>query len=122
MIRPRPLAPFAVLLILAAGCQRPPPPTRADAQARADCRETVDREYSAQNRADLTRRDERDYAFAGTYNSGLVSRGMGAQYQVDQMITDCLRASGDKGGQAVPGVGPVFSPAERGAGTPSLQP
>ena len=112
----------ALMITLACGCQRPTPPTRADAAARAECRETVSREYSAQNRADLTRRDERDYAFAANYNSGLVSRGMGAQYQVDQMTADCLRASGNRGGQAVPGVAPAFSPAERGAGGSSLQP
>ncbi len=118
-----PVQPAILLLALAAGaCQQPAAPTRADAAARADCRESVDREYSAQNRADLTRRDERDYAFASSYNSGLVSRGMGAQYQVDQMITDCLRSSGNSGAQATPGVAPAFSPAERGSGGSTLRP
>lgn len=115
-------APAALAMALAlAACQKAPPPTRADAAARQDCREAVNREYSAQNRADLTRRDERDAAFSGTYNPGIVSRGAGAQYQVDQMITDCLRASGTNG-QASPGVTPTFSPAEQGAGTSTLRP
>ncbi len=61
-------------------------------------------------------------AFSASYDSGLVSRGIGAQYQVDQMLTDCLRASGDQNAQPTPGVGPVFSPAERGAGTSTLRP
>ena len=115
------LAPL-LLAIVVGGCQKPPPPTHADAAIRADCRQQVERQYNAQNRADLTRRDERDFAFAGTYNTGIPSRGLGAEYQREQNVADCLRASGDRGGQPVPGVGPVFSPADRDAGTSSLRP
>lgn len=122
MIHPRRLVLPALVAASVGACQRLPPPTRADAALRAECRQQVDRQYSAQNRADLTRRDERDFAFAASYNSGIPSRGLGAQYQRDQMVSDCLRASGDRGAQAVPGVGPVFSPANGGSGTSSLQP
>lgn len=115
---------FVVTLALAvsvAACQRPAPPTTADATIRADCRQTVERQYAAQNRADLTRRDERDLPFAGTYNTGIASRGLGAEYARDQMVTDCLRAQGQNAAQPAPGVGPAFSPAARGSGS-SLRP
>ena len=117
--------PIALSLVLGSvlvGCTRPPPPTHADAQARADCRTQVEREYNAQNRVDLTRRDERDFAYAGTYNTGIPSRGLGAEYHREQMLSDCLRSAGDGNATATPGVGPVFSPADTGAGTSSLRP
>lgn len=123
MILSRSLVPGALLLAsIVGGCQKPPPPppARADATARADCREQVERQYNAQNRADLTRRDERDFAFSGTYNTGIPSRGLGAEYARDQAVTDCLRASGGPGGQATPGVGPSFSPVGPGSGGSSL--
>ncbi len=120
MLRPHPA--FAVAIALAAvGCARPAPPTTADASVRAECRQTVEREYAAQNRADLTRRDERDFAFAGSYNSGISSRGLGAEFSRDQMVTDCLRSRGDAAGQPAPGVGPAFSPTQQGTGS-SLRP
>lgn len=115
----------ALLLTLAlcglAGCYRPPAPTRADAAIRTDCRQTVERQYNAQNRVDLTRRVDRDAAFANSYNNGLTTRGLGAAYQRDQMMTDCLRASGDAEPQGAPGVGPTFSPVNIGAPS-TLQP
>ena len=113
------LASFAAVGL--AGCYHPPTPTRVDTAIKTECRQQVEREYNAQNRVDLTRRDERDAAFANNYNNGISSRGLGAEYHREQMVTDCLRASGD-GGQPVPGVGPVFSPADAGAGTSTLRP
>ena len=119
-------APLRAALALAtacglAACYRPPAPTRVDSEIRNDCRQSVERQYNAQNRADLTRRDERDYAFAGTYNSGIASRGLGAEYHREQMVSDCLRASGTPP-SASPGVGPVFSPAAGGPGRSTLSP
>ena len=115
--------PAMLLLGLAmAGCQGPPPPTSADAAVRADCRQQVEREYNAQNRVDLTRRDERDFAFAGTYNPGIASRGLGAAFHRDQMVDNCLRASGATGVQPRPGIGPTFSPAAIGGRTSTLNP
>lgn len=117
-----------VLLALAAllaACQPPRSgPVSADTAARVDCREQVERQYNAQNRADLTRRDERDYAFAGTYNGGIASRGLGAEYAREQAVDGCLRAAGERGQRAgtSPGVGPAFSPANTGAGASSLRP
>ncbi len=103
---------LAVILAVVA-CERPPPPTPAEAAIRTECRQTVDREYTAQNRADLTRRDERDTAFSSSFDAGISSRGLGAEYSRDQMVTDCLRAQGDSTSQPSPGVGPTFSPAAR---------
>jgi hypothetical protein len=115
--------PVSVALILTlVACQRPLPPTAADASIRADCRQTVEREYAAQNRADLTRRDERDLPFASSYNSGVASRGLGAEYSRDQLVTDCLRAHADGADQPSPGVGPALSPINRGPGSTSLTP
>ncbi len=113
----------AVILALGlAGCYRPPPPTRADIDTRAECRQQVERQYNAQNRVDLTRRDERDQPFADAYNSGIASRGLGAEYHREQMVTDCLRSAGDSNATATPGVGPTFSPANIGTGPSTLRP
>lgn len=112
----------AVIALGITGCYRPPLPTRADADTKAECRQQVERQYNAQNRVDLTRRDERDFAFAGSYQSGISSRGLGAEYGREQMVTDCLRSSGDGASAATPGVGPAFSPANSGTGTSSPRP
>ena len=111
----------ALVAVGLAGCYRAPPPTRADTDIKAECRQQVERQYNAQNRVELTRRDERDYAFAGTYNT-VPSRGLGAEYHREQMVTDCLRSAGDSGTATTPGVGPAFSPADGGTGTSSLRP
>ena len=123
LIQTRCRAALALLVATGvAGCYRPPPPTRADTAVRTDCRQQVERQYNAQNRVDLTRRDDRDVAFANNYNSGIASRGLGAQYHREQMITDCLRESGDTTQTADPGVGPAFSPVGIGAGSSTLRP
>ena len=114
------LAPLLVASL--AGCYRPPPPTRADIDTKAQCRQQMERQYNAQNRVDLTRRDERDFAFAGNYNSGIASRGLGAEYGREQMVTDCLRSAGDSASAPTPGVGPAFSPVNAGSGSSSLRP
>lgn len=103
-----------LLLVALAGCQQQAPRSRADTASRQACRDAVDRVYNAQNRADLSRRDERDYAFAGSYNSGIVTRGISARYGRDQMVTDCVQSSGQPGAQATDtGTAPTFSPVQR---------
>ena len=103
------------LLPLLAGCQSAPsrpvaaPGTRA-AATQSECRATVDRVFSAQNRAELSRRDERDTPFAASYNSGIVSRGLSARYQRDDMYSSCLDAAGAGGSGADTGAGPTFRP------------
>lgn len=116
---------FAVALVAVAGlagCYRPPPSTRADTEIKTDCRQQVERQYNAQNRVDLTQRVDRDTAFANSYNSGISSRGLGAEFHRDQMLTDCMRAAGDSAPQQATGVGPAFSPANAGSGPSSLRP
>lgn len=123
MIQPKRRAVLALISAAGlAGCYHPPPPTRADAVIRTDCREQVERQYNAQNRVDLTQRVDRDAAFANSYNSGISSRGLGAAFHHDQMITDCLRASGDNADSANPGVGPSNSPVNAGSGPSTLRP
>ena len=105
--------PLAVVAV--AACQPANGPrTRADAATRQACRQEVDRVYAAQNRADLSRRDERDYAFAASYNSGIVTRGMSARYGRDQSVSECVQANGQPGAQAIDTVPtPTFSPVNR---------
>lgn len=109
------LKPFAVAALLAAfataGCYHPPPPSSAQLAIRNDCRETADRQYLAQNRAELTRRDDRDIAFSSSYQAGVTTRGLGAEYAREQEIDSCLRRGNAAGDQtARPGIGATFSP------------
>jgi hypothetical protein len=101
-----------LVALLAAGCQGSQAPrSRADVASRQACRDAVDRVYAAQNRADLSRRDERDTAFSGSYNSGIVTRGISSRFGRDQMVTECIQSSGQPGGQATDTTpAPTFSP------------
>ena len=98
-----------------AGCQ-PAPRSRADAATAAACRAEVDRVYAAQNRAELSQRDQRDTPFAGSYNSGITSRGLGSLFGRDNQVSSCVsRSSGSNAGAASvdTGTGPTFSPTAR---------
>lgn len=110
------LAAIAVALpMLAAGCQSTPR-SRADAASAAACRADADRVYAAQNRADLSRRDQRDTPFASSYNSGITSRGLGTLFGLDNQVSSCVSNSSGPGAAAAtvnPGTGPTFSPAAR---------
>ena len=105
----------ALLPLIAAGCQTAPR-SRADAAANAACRAEVDRVYAAQNRAELSQRDQRDTPFAGSYNSGITSRGLGARFGRDNQVSSCVSnatGSGAAAGAADTGTGPTFSPVVR---------
>lgn len=110
------LAAVAVALpLLAAGCQSLPR-SRADAASTAACRAEVDRVYAAQNRAELSQRDQRDTPFASSYSSGITSRGLGARFGRDNQVSSCVSNSSSPaaGAAAVDtGTGPTFSPAVR---------
>ncbi len=103
-----------LLLPLVVACQQqtPRPRTPADRQALANCRADADRTYAAQNRGDLSRRDDIDNPFASGYTSGIVTRGLSAQYQRDNLVQDCLNASGQPAPAPNPGEGATFNPAK----------
>lgn len=110
---------FAVAVVLlpmlAAGCQSAPR-SRADAAAAAACRAEADRVYAAQNRADLSRRDQRDTPFASSYNSGITSRGLGTLFGFDNQVSSCVSNSTNStaaGASVDSGTGPTFSPTVR---------
>ena len=101
--------------LVIAGCQSAPR-SRADAATAAACRAEVDRVYAAQNRAELSRRDQRDTPFAGSYNSGITSRGLGSLFGRDNQVSSCVDgSSGPNAGAATvdTGTGPTFSPTAR---------
>ena len=106
------LAPSLLALLAVAGCQQSSQP-RASAAATTACRAEVDRVYSAQNRVDLSTRDQRDTPFAAGYLSGITSNGLGARYSRDNQLSSCLAnssapaAASDAG---APGIGPTFVP------------
>ena len=112
MMHARLAVAVAVIGVLA-GCQNTPRQVsrnRASPAVVAACRAETDRVYAAQNRAELSYRDQRDTPFAGSYNSGITSRGLGARFGRDNMEASCLSANGGAGA-VDPGIGPVFSPA-----------
>ncbi len=103
------------LPMLAAGCQ-PAPRSRADAASAAACRAEADRVYAAQNRAELSQRDQRDTPFASSYSSGITSRGLGARFGLDNQVSSCVGSSSSPGAGAAgvdSGTGPTFSPTVR---------
>ncbi len=111
------LALAPLMLGALAGCQAPPR-SRASAAATQACRAEVDRVYAAQNRVDLSTRDQRDTPFAGGYSSGITSQGLGAQFGRDNQLSSCINNSTAPGTAApaaavAPGTGPTFSPTTR---------
>ncbi len=106
---------FAATVALLAGCHAAPQ-SRADAATTAACRAEVDRVYAAQNRGDISQRDQRDTPFAESYVSGITSRGLGALFSRDNQVSSCISNSGASSAGAASaevGTGPTFSPAAR---------
>ena len=102
--------------LLLAGCGSPSPRSSSDRAVTAACRADADRVYAAQNRRDLSYRDERDTPFAARYDSGIVSAGLGTLFGRDNDVSSCVRANSRPGAAASPadpGVGPTFSPIPR---------
>ena len=105
------LRPAILLCLIAAACQQAPR-SRADVATQVQCRQEVDRVYAAQNRGDLSRRDERDTPFSADYLSGVTTRGLGARFNRDNQLASCVAQN--RGGVATDlGTGPAFSPASR---------
>lgn len=111
---PRLILVFVPLLL--AGCGSASPRSSSDRAVTAACRADADRVYAAQNRRDLSYRDERDTPFAARYDSGIVSAGLGQLYGRDNDVSSCVRANSKPGTvvtPADPGFGPTFSPIAR---------
>ncbi len=103
---------LAVGVALLAGCHAAPQ-SRADKATTAACRADVDRVYAAQNRSDLSRRDERDTPLSDNYASGITSRGLGTLFGRGNDISSCISnssAPGTGAAAAAVGTGPTFNP------------
>lgn len=104
-----------------AACAQQPSATAANRPSRAvltACRQEVDRVYAAQNRADLSMRDQRDTPLSDNYVSGITSRGLSSAYGRDNQMAACVR-NAQNGSDApataspAPGLaptGPTFTP------------
>lgn len=105
--------PLLVACQVLVACQAAPQPrTRANAATQNECRAVVDRVYAAQNRSELSTRDERDSPFAASYNSGIVTRGLSGRFQRDNMVNTCLDAAGNPSAVDVTPA-PTFAPRGR---------
>ena len=104
-------AGLTLLAVLALGACAQSSRPRASAAVVQACRQEVDRVYAAQNRVDLSVRDNRDIPFASSYNSGITSRGLGAQFgrdnQTQACITEATNGARAPAG-AVASTGPTF--------------
>ena len=94
--------------------------TRADPQVAAACRARADSVYSQQNRADLSRRDERDTPFSSSRNSGITSAGLGQLYGRDRMVASCIATSGAPTPDA--STGPTLSGPNSVGGSGTMSP
>ena len=85
-----------------------PAASAATPQVASDCRARADAVYDRQNRGDLSRRDNRDSPFSSSYNSGITTRGLGARFERDKMVADCVAANSSTRSSAA-STGPTFS-------------
>ena len=101
-----------------AACQQPSRP-QPSAAATTACRAEVDRVYAAQNRADLSARDQRDTPFAANYLPGVTTQGLGARYGRDNLLGSCLDNAGaanaapSRAGTTDANPGTTFNPTAR---------
>ena len=115
------MIPAVAAALTLGACQRPASrtqPSPATTAALNACRAETDRVYAAQNRVDLSTRDERDTPFAANYLPGVTTRGLGARYGRDNMLGSCLDNVGaprPAASSATTGStpGPTFSPVAR---------
>ena len=104
---------FVLLPLLLGACAMPAPRSSADRAVAAACRQEVDRVYAAQNRRDLSYRDQRDTPFAASYNSGITTTGLSSRFGRDNDVQGCISQNRPGAPAGVPGTGPTFSPAVR---------
>ena len=104
---------FIVPLLIATsvslgGCGLYHPVTAEDRDATATCNAEVDRVFAAQNRYQLSERDQSNSPYSADTLPNNPSAGLSDRYQQDQMVDKCLARSA--GG--VPASEPVTSPAK----------
>jgi hypothetical protein len=89
-------AVFLPILLMAAACETPPPPTgqaRANAATLAACRERADAVYDKTHRDAIYSISSRDTPFSANYAPG-VDRGLSQRYGYESMTRDCVRNTG----------------------------
>jgi hypothetical protein len=111
-VRP-PVACALVLLALPAACARQPAPSHADAITADTCRKRVEAVYNARNPEQVYNQDNyltstRDAPFGTSGTIGVTTRGLGGEYQRQQMLSDCIK------GQGTIGPTPAAPPADQG--------
>ena len=104
---------LVLLPLLLGACAERPAQSNADRAAAAACRQEVDRVYAAQNRRDLTYRDQRDTPFASSYNSGVTTAGLSTLFGRDNSIQSCTSQTRPGAVSGATGTGPTFSPIAR---------
>lgn len=111
------------LPLLATACARPGATAarfRGDPQVAAACRARADEVYARQNRAELSRRDERDTPFSSSRVSGITSAGLGDLYARDRMVASCIATSGGSSSDA--STGSAFSGPNAGPASSTVAP
>jgi len=109
------VTPLVLAALLLTGCQQYQRP-RASQAATVACRAEVDRVYAAQNRVDLSTRDQRDTPFAANFQTGNTTRGLSSEYGRDNQFSSCLNSS------AAPGPAPAVSPTLSTSPGPAFSP
>ena len=104
---------LVLLPLLVGACGARPPQSSADRAAAVACRQEIDRVYAAQNRRDLSYRDQRDTPFASSYNSGVTSAGLGTLFGRDNDIQSCTSQARPGAVSGAIGTGPTFTPTAR---------
>ncbi len=99
--------------LLMAACTGAPQRSAADRAVSVACRQEVDRVYAAQNRRELSFRDERDTPFAARYNSGVTTAGLSSRFGRDTDVTSCVNLNRPGASSLDTGTGPTFSPVAR---------
>lgn len=123
MTRRTPAAALAASLLALSACA---PQSRLTASGAARpsravvdaCRQQVNRAYTAQNRAELSQRDQRDSPLSDNYVSGITSRGLSSAYGRDTDLATCIRntengASGPAPAASPGATGPTFTPVDK---------
>jgi hypothetical protein len=86
-----------------------PPPSAEDRDTRRDCNAEADRIYAAQNRYQMSERDQSDSPYAGNTLPSNPTAGLSDQYEQDKLVDSCLArgGAGSPSSAAAPAGGPA---------------